>query len=271
MFICLVFPETMHFHGHPASSQEIHNIQIATENLMPPERNNTAFLSRLRRGMAKLKDESAFFLKDWRVPALTLPFILHMLLGTIGGLLLQYLSKRYGLTFADATLLMTIRSGVLVLLLFIILPYLSGVMMERYHLSGPRKDLYLVRISLVFIVVGWTFVGLSPNIPIVTICLALASLGQGFPLVLRSFLTALVPSHHIARVYSVVSIIDTVGMMVGSPMLASLFKRGLALGGAWIGLPFYFTALTAIASLLLLLSIRLRKTEEEQSSVDEEQ
>jgi hypothetical protein len=59
-------------------------------------------------------------------------------------------------------------------------------------------------------------------------------------------------------------------MMVGSPLLAGLFKRGLALGGVWIGLPFYFTALVGVMFLLLLLVIRLRKCEEGYLSVGEE-
>lgn len=267
----LVCPETLDFQKDSTSTGEVRLSSLATEAATPSSTRNQTLTGRARHGLLKLKQASAFLLDDWRVPALILPFILQMLVGTIGQLLLQYLSKRYGLTFSNATLLMTIRSGVIVLLLFVILPYLSTLIMQKFQLSGPRKDLYLVRVSLGFIVVGWMLVGLSPNIPVVAISLAISALGQGFALLLRSFLTSLVPAHHIARVYSIVSIVDTAGMMVGSPLLAGLFKRGLALGGAWIGLPFYFTALVGSMFLLLLLVIRLRKCEEGHVSVDEGQ
>ena len=267
----LACPETMDFQKDSSTANEIHLTSLATEDATQSSTRDQTFTGRARHSLIQLKEASSFLLDDWRVPALILPFILHMLVGTIGQLLLQYLSKRYGLTFSDATLLMTIRSGVIVLLLFVILPYLSTLIMQRYQLSGPRKDLYLVRASLGFIVVGWMLVGFSPNIPIVAVCLAISALGQGFMLLLRSFLTSLVPAHHIARVYSIVSIVDTGGLMVGSPLLAGLFKRGLALGGAWIGLPFYFTALVGLVFLLLMLVIRLRKCEEGQALNDEDE
>ena len=266
----LVCPETLDFQKDSSSANEVHLTSLAAEDATQFSTRNETLTGRARHGLLRLKQASAFVLDDWRVPALIAPFILHMLVGTIGALLLQYLSKRYGLTFSDATLLMTIRSGVIVLLLFVILPYLSTMIMQKFQLSGPRKDLYLVRASLAFLVIGWVFVGFSPNIPIVALSLAISALGQGFALLLRSFLTSLVPAHHIARVYSIVSIVDTAGMMVGSPLLAGLFKRGLALGGAWIGLPFYFTALIGFMFLILLLVIRLRKCEEGHVSADED-
>ena len=249
------------------------------ESVPSPSPSNTPFNAPLRpqtlaeraqHALAQFKQASSFVFDDWRVPATIAPFLLHMLVGTIGGLLLQYMSKRYGLTFADVTLLMTIRTGVIVLLLFIVLPYISTLIMRRYDLSGARKDLYLVRASLIFVVIGWILVGLSPNILTVSISIATASIGQGFPLLLRSFLTTLVPAHHIARVYSIVSIVDTLGIMIGSPLLAGMFKRGLALGGSWIGLPFYFTGLVGLMFLLLLCSVGLRKGEDGYASMAED-
>lgn len=262
----------MNFQSDPTMTAGITlTTQVAAEGRPASTTDKATLQDKVRHSLRTLKEASSFLLDDWRIPALIVPFLLHMVVGSISSLLLQYLSKRYGLTFSNATLLMAIRSGVIVLLLFIVLPYLSTILMRKYHLSGPRKDLYLVRASLAFIAVGFMFVGFSPNIPVVAISLALSALGQGFALVLRSFLTALVPSHHIARVYSIVSILETIGMMVGSPLLAGLFKRGLALGGAWIGLPFYFTALVSAMFLLLLLSIRLRKCEDGHVCLDEEE
>ena len=191
-----------------------------------------------------------------------------MLLGANVHLVLQYLSKRYGLTLSKATLVMTIRNGVLVLLLFVVLPYVSTSIMRVFRLSAQRKDLYLARGSQVLMALGWTLVGLSPEIPFVAISLAIASLGQGAPLLLRSFLTSLVEAHHIARVFSIISIVDTLGMMFGSPLLAGLFKSGLALGGGWIGLVFFFLGFVLAFFALLMFVVGLRKGEDEYTPVN---
>lgn len=215
----------------------------------------------------KLRDSTSFLTDDWRVPALITPFLLHLLLALSALLGLQYLSKRYALTLSEATLVMTIRNGITVLLLFVILPYVSTFIMKHYHLSGQRKDLYLARASQVLITVGWTLVGLSPNLPAVIISLAIASLGQGAALLIRSFLTSLLPTHHIARVYTTISIFDTAGAMVGAPLLAGLFKRGLALGGMWVGLPYYFIGAVALVFTVLIFVVGLRKGEDEYRAV----
>lgn len=126
-----------------------------------------------------------------------------------------------------------------------------------------------MRISMIFLAVGWTLVGLSPNIPFATISLAIASLGQGAILLLRSFLTGLVEKHHVARLYSVISIVDTAGSMVGSPLMAGLFQRGLHMGGLWIGLPFYFLGIMSAAFTVLQFMVGLRKGEDEGLPEDE--
>lgn len=214
-----------------------------------------------RPSMARVKSSAAVMARDWRIPILILPFTVHMLLTGIGGNLvtLQYLSKRYTLTLSRATLLLTIRNGVVVVLLFFVLPFVSTMLTRSYHLSSQRKDIYLTRVSQILLTVGWIAVGLSPNIPLVVISLAVVALGQGSYLLLRSSLTSLLPARHIARVYSFVSVIDTLGYMIDSPLLAALFKEGIALGGVWVGLPYFFIGIVFAIFTLLLFSVRVGK------------
>ena len=270
--LIILCPETLNFRqgSSPLYHPESAGTSFAQYHSDVSPNHNSMSLQPARRWILKLKRSTAFLTEDWRVAILTLPFLAHMLLGLTGPLLLQYLSKRYGLTFSKATLLMTVRSGVVVLLLFVILPYVSTTVQRAFHFSARRKDLYLARISQIFLTVGWILVGLSPNIPAVAISMAIASLGLGSALLLRSFLASLVPAHHIARVFSVVSVVDILGAMFGSPVLAGLFKRGLALGGSWTGLPFYFVGLVSILFLFLLFSVGLRKGEDEPTTLADE-
>lgn len=268
------FPETLNFrhrhHPHTFDTDTGASYAVARD-CDPAVLRKMSALGLARQWLSELKRATSFLTDDWRVPILTLPFLAHMLLGLCGPLLLQYVSKRYGLTFSKSTLLMTVRSGVVVLLLFVILPYVSTAVQRRYRLSAQKKDLYLARISQIFVATGFILIGLSPNIPTVAISMAIASLGMGAPLLLRSFLTSLVPTNHIARVFSFLSVVDILGAMSGSPLLAGLFKRGLALGGIWIGLPFYFTGLLSILFVFVLFSVRLRKGEDERINTDEDQ
>ncbi|KAK0327886.1 hypothetical protein LTR91_001493 [Friedmanniomyces endolithicus] len=215
----------------------------------------------LARWSARFRDAISFLTQDWRILALCLFFFGHTLIASSSRLLLQYMSKRYNIIFADATMLLTVYNGVKVLLLFVLLPYLSTLSMRTFRLSGQTKDLYLARASQICVLIGFTLIGFSPNVPTVVVSMSVASLGTGTYLLIRSFITSLVPGHHIARVYSIMTLVDTIGAMLGGPILAGLFKSGLALGDSWIGLPFYFLGLMNAAFAVLIFAVRLRPDE----------
>ena len=134
-------------------------------------------------------------------------------------------------------------------------------MMQQLVESAQRKDLYLARASQVLWTIGWTLFGLSPTIPFAAVSLATAALGQGMPILTRSFLTPLLPSHHIARAYSIISLAETIGNMLGSPALAEIFTLGLSLGGMWVGLRFFFVGLVSAAFTVIMFAVRLQRGE----------
>lgn len=184
----------------------------------------------------------SFLFHDWRVPLLLLPFTTHILVASINPLLLQYLSKRYALRTAQATLLTTVRTGAITLTMAFLLPALSRFLAQRRQgrLSSAYKDLYLARASELLFCLGWLGVALAQSWPLAAAALVVAAAGQGGILMARSVLTAWIPPARIARVYSLIGLIDTAGALVGFPLLAALFRRGLEGGGAWVGLPFFF-------------------------------
>ncbi|RMY76651.1 hypothetical protein D0862_13709 [Hortaea werneckii] len=265
-----IVPETLNYYKpaeRPSSSHPTSSSTESTQHAKPPSpdthfTHHSTPTKPITRLFHSLHTATAFLTHDHRIPLLILPFIGHSLIAQTSQLLLQYTSKRYRLTFSQATLLTTILNAVKVLLLFVLLPYASTLAMRYFRLSAQRKDLYLARASQGFVFVGWTLVGLSPNLACVVISLVVAALGQSAYLLIRSFLTSLVPADQIARVYSIVSLVDTVGAMLGSPLLAGLFGRGLALGQGWVGLPFYFLGVVSAAFAVLLFVVGLKKGEE---------
>jgi hypothetical protein len=212
--------------------------------------------------LKRLKNSTAFLTSDYRVPLCILPFTTHMMLAISGQLILQYMSTRYHLTFAEATLVATIRSAMVVVVLFVLLPAISKASMAYLHLSHSQKDLYLCRISQVFLALGWFVFGFANTVPFGAVCLVVASLGTGAPFLLRSFLTGLLPKDQIATAFSFISIVDTLGATLGAPLLAGMLRKGLKMGGNWMGMPFFFTALTAAFFAVVLCFVSVREDDD---------
>lgn len=105
---------------------------------------------------------------------------------------------------------------------------------------------------------GFLMIALAPTIPLLMIAMALNSFGWGLTLFLRSLMTSLVEEHHIARLNTLVGVVDTMGFMVGSPFLAWAFGQGLELGGWRTGLPFLICAVALAVVVVFQTGIRIR-------------
>lgn len=261
----LLTPETLDIRSHHSDRRINSSATVSTSPTL------SAYASSKPPLMTKLRSAVSFLTRDWRVPILILPFAMHMLVGNSSQLVIQYISKRYGLTLAKSTFLMTIRNAVNCALMFFILPYMSTMVMSMYALSSLRKDLYLARVSQLLVAIGWTCVAFSPNIWMVTCGLGIASLGSASLLLLRSFIASLVSSHEVARVNSIMAIVDSIGLIVGNPLLARLFKTGLSLGGVWVGLPFFFVGIISTLAAVVFILVQLRNGEGEDDVTDGEE
>ncbi|KAF2723997.1 MFS general substrate transporter [Polychaeton citri CBS 116435] len=214
--------------------------------------------------LGRFKSARAVFTRDWRVPALILTYTAHYLCAAVTPLLMQYISRRYSVSFSEATLIVTVRAAVNVVLLLVILPGLSHVITVRWRLTPQRKDLILSRVSAVFWCLGYFLIGFAPNIAGIVVALAIGSLGVGVSMLIRAFLTSLVPSNQVARVYACISIVDTVGVMIYSPLLAWLFEVGLGIGDKWVGLPFHALGLITTGIVAVTFMVGLEKGEDEE-------
>ncbi|OQO13020.1 hypothetical protein B0A48_02484 [Cryoendolithus antarcticus] len=276
LFLVALLPETLdwrHPHSTPSSS---HPPSPTAEMLPPPPDpspvNAIASLNYPVRLFHGLKSATQVLWTDWRIPALISTYLLHMLLGVLAiQTLLLYISKRYLYTLSQATLVITTKSLVNFVFLFLLLPFVAKLLTTRYGLSAQRKDLYMSRGSLILTAIGWTMIGLAPTVPAVMVAIVISSLGYGWPLLLRSFLASLVPTHYLARVYSIISVMDSVGLMLGAPFMAALFNKGLDIGGMGIGLPFFVLGAACAVTTSVVFVVGLKKGEEAGSQSDEEE
>ncbi|KAK3683305.1 hypothetical protein B0T22DRAFT_244719 [Podospora appendiculata] len=211
-----------------------------------PAQRSLEFLGRAHSSLAFLVSDSCILL-------IVSAFIVHMLFLN-RNVMLQYISTQYAVSIAQATVLISIRSGLVFLLCIIILPVIS--LSVRGRLGAKRADLVLSQVSAALLALGFLGVGLAPNLPVLVTGLLTNALGWGLFPFLRSLSTGLVEPHHVARLNSCIGVFDTAGLMVGSPLLAALFTKGIEVGGVWFGLPFLVCA--AVVTVLGLILARVR-------------
>lgn len=192
----------------------------------------------LRKVLGLAKGSVDFMFQDWRIP----PLVLTSFLPSGTELITLYVSKRYKWTIANATFLNSVRSGINLLVFLVIIPAISTVLMHRFFFTSMSKDLWLGRISCMLLFIGYGIFGFAPNIAVAILGMVIFTLGNGQGPLIRSLVTSLVEQHHVARLYTVLGIVNTLGLMIRGPLLAGMFQEGLQLGGFWIGLPFYLVS-----------------------------
>ncbi|KAF5649005.1 major facilitator superfamily transporter [Fusarium sp. NRRL 52700] len=204
------------------------------------------FWSRL---IIRIKISVSFMISDTRILVAAAAFSLHMLFLN-RDILLQYISTRYNISLSTATVFISIRSGLLIFLCIFIFPRIG----RHYHgkMHSLQADRILSCISAALLALGFLGLSMAPELVALSVFLAVNSLGWGLFPFLRSFLTNLAGKSEVARLNSIIGVSDTLGLMVGSPLLAKLFSKGIEMKGFLFGLPFMFSGLSVLVIVLFL-------------------
>ena len=257
ILLALTLPETL---GAELDAHPIKDCNTITENVsdvethMPLEdlsKGNR--LTRLMAALSTLIEESAFLVRDWRIIILTLTFPLRMAQNTLDNFLLQYASKRYGWTLAQATYLWSFSSGVCILCLLLILPVASSYLLEKKKYTATKKDSILVCICLTTLGMGLVIEGLAPRVSVLIFALLVQAGSVGVGPSSRALMTSFIKQTEIAKLYAILAVVETLGLAVAGPIVAGLFAAGIKNGGGmWLGLPF-----DVVGFALLLMSMAL--------------
>ena len=116
--------------------------------------------------------------------------------------------------------------------------------------------------SVLLLTVGAFTIGLSKTSVLMTIGLGIFALGSGYSFLVRSLLASVVESEHIAMLYTVISICETIGMLVAGPLLAVSFRTGMDWGGDWLGLPYIAAGSLFVVAATALGFISLAKLQD---------
>ncbi|KAJ3487537.1 hypothetical protein NLG97_g6395 [Lecanicillium saksenae] len=186
--------------------------------------------------------------------------ILSTLFFTLGKsvfmMLLQYVTKRFGWTWAEAGLLISVKNAASMGLTAVVLPGLSQVLL-KIGMSPVIKDWWIVRMSAVINITGTLAMGLAPTIKLFIGAMIFNECGGGLQAALRSVVTELVDQANIALVMTVLSISLTVSEMVAGPLMAETFKLGIRLGGVWVGSCYIVSAAIMSVGTIILLTVRV--------------
>ncbi|KAI1283337.1 major facilitator superfamily domain-containing protein [Xylaria sp. FL0933] len=161
-------------------------------------------------------------------------------------ILLQYTSKKFNVSFAEAGYLFSIKAAVSFALYTILIPGMLHIMTKRLGYSSSYANLFGLRLSILLLLCGAILIGLSMKLWMLIIALALYSLGYGLSLFALSFITdltiRLLDDAHVARTYSVVAFIETIGHTIGIPALTAAWVQGIKIGGWGLALPWWLSA-----------------------------
>lgn len=145
-------------------------------------------------------------------------------------------------------LLLSLRAFVNILVLLAFIPLVSKFLIKRVGFSSKGKDLLLARFSIIVLAIGSFVVAASPTIGLTIFGMIIWTVGTGFDSLTRSLITTLVDKEHIGRLYSIITVVETVGALIAGPTLNWLYSVGLKKGNGWIGLPFHFLALVCLVA-----------------------
>ncbi|CAJ2500450.1 Uu.00g033030.m01.CDS01 [Anthostomella pinea] len=243
----LFLPETL-------PHKRLHGNDEATEPA-----NLKSRMSRYRESLSMLKS-----------PSLVLLLLTALVTGPVAystlQFMVQFISKRYSLRLYETGYVQAAFGVAQVVQALIILPWWSRFLLKETTpatLRAPgehHRDLSISRWSFAILTIGVMVLGLSPTLASFIFGLMLMALGSGFNSLARSVMSLYVDPEHRSRLFSLVGMVDVLGVVYAQPMLAGLFALGLKLGGGWIGLPYYGLAVLVATAGSLLLFVRLPGT-----------
>lgn len=210
-------------------------------------------------------------------------FLLASLASSDTKLLVQYISRRYHWTFASAGYLLSGKAVVNLTLLTVVVPRVLASATHKDRAGddfaglSDRVNMRFANLCFAASVVGALAISFSATIWLLVPALLVYALGSALPIftlsLLKSpFIAANTPdsSEEVdgrlpqsvlgdteTHVFSVVMLVKTLGSLLGAPLMAVLWVRGIGLGGIALGLPYFVSGGCYIVAIIVFNRIVL--------------
>ena len=138
--------------------------------------------------------------------------------------------------------------------LLLLLPTISHYL-NRY-LSPAVRDLRITQGSAAILAVGFGIMAVADQPVLFAVGVSILALGWGFYSTLRNVATTLVAESQIGTLNTTIALVQGIGSMIAGPLLANAFRKGMTLGGTWMGLPYMVGAMLFVLAGLAASSVR---------------
>lgn len=223
-----------------------------------------------------IKDNAGFIAKDWRVLFFACTYPIRMMMNSLDSQIMQYIPQRYHWSIANTTNLQAVQAGVAMVVLLFILPAASSYLLKKRGYSSNRKDIFITRFGFFCYGIGLLAVGFAPTIFYFIIGMITITFAVGCGSAIRALLTSWVKQNEVARLYTALGIIETIGSMCGGPLISTVYNAGLSayhrtkesndliLGLPWICAGLVMTGLAVGTCIVRLNDKNDRNTDSEQ-------
>ena len=133
----------------------------------------------------------------------------------------------------------------------------EAIATTRATLAKRRREILVARISLGLAVVGALVLALAADRAAFVIGLAIMTGAVGFPDAIRAFFTSYFATADIQGLYASVTVVETLSVIVGSPIWGKIYAHAYQGTSAWIGAPFGVCAVLLLCTLALTLALKV--------------
>ncbi|KGQ12429.1 hypothetical protein BBAD15_g1804 [Beauveria bassiana D1-5] len=189
--------------------------------------------------------------------------LISLVISTIGirqsGIRQQYATHRYGWSWAKAGLMVSVTSTTTLVVMVLLVPFASRHLLKTRSAMG--KDLVIARAGILSLAFGSLFVGLARTSEQFIAALVFYMTESCYMPAIISTIAAMagvdnIQADRTGSLYMAVVFMNNVGAIVAGPIISSLLRVGMSLGGDWVGLPFFVEAAIQIVTICIVFSIR---------------
>ncbi|KAF1960919.1 MFS general substrate transporter [Byssothecium circinans] len=268
--IAVFCPETIHMQDQPEPRDS--DRESATDVSRKAKDQGFGFRAQL----GHFKDAFIFLTSDTMLMIVVFSYLCNRSGRQAIQLLIRYASKRYNWEIKKAALLLSFRAATNLVSVAIFIPGVNFILLKYLRMPSHWADIWLARGSIILLSISFFIMGVAFEPPLLIIGLLVYNLGTGYAAAMRSIAIHVVggqSSPDIGKLMSLLAIVESIGLMFSGPIVNEMFKWGMDMGSAWLGLPFLGTAvlygLTTVVT--FIISVKDKDVEYVEVASDDEE
>ena len=180
------------------------------------------------------------------------------------------------LIISQAAYLLSFRAATNLVAVAVFIPLVNITLIKYLHLPVHWADLWLMRGSLLITAIGFFAIALAFQPAILILGLLIFNLGTGSAAAMRSVSLHVVggqSSPDVGKLMSLIAVSENIGVMFAGPLLNEALKKGMDLGAAGLGLPFFGAFVLYILATILsfIVSVKDRDVAYVEVATEEEE